>query len=1138
MKDLSKKIFILFGMCLLTALFIACPNNAQNGGQGGGDNPHENKDIHIKSVTLDGQVCNEGKEVLVSKEEAELVVELKESYEELNVKVDSSPVTVVTAGKKVKCNLKGITEAGMNVKIEISAKNKTKKNFNFIAKKAGEILIASVRLGEDLCKENETKTTQNTTSELSITFKEAYQGLNVKVNTKDADVKGKVAKITIENITEAGIDIEIVANATNKATKTFKCKVALKLEEIGIEGVTFEGNPCAKDGTIDTNKTEGDVVVTFEDAYEDLSVKINTELVTPVSKKATKRISNISEEGTKVEIEATAKGRKPFSYKFTLKKAKANEIGIASVTFEDVPCPENKTTETDKKEGTVKVTFLEAYAGLNVNINDTEALIAGKDATCTLLDIENTDVKIKATATGKLAKEYKFKLHRELEVVSIEYLKIEAKEIGSSSNPDQKTYSESVAPLLKEIASDGSTKVGVAREPKVKIIIKYKGSPSEPKLKVENITANKSAESSTPSWGNIYTDAIELNKGDNNIVVTYSEKGFKDLVYKFIVEYKEPEYEPIKSILIGGTEYKTKEDLEKLTKGTENFETDGEAKIQVEVEMPEIWYKDEGWSIKVDGSLCANTEFKKVGYGDYVYRLKKDVPLTEGDTKVVKIEFANPTRSFSKEYKANVTHKVVNKIKTLIFMNPAKGNKEDGRKTYSNYQFENTNNYYISGTNFGAEDREDKVLFAVETEDEAVSVQYAFSQTKLTLEQITEWKPTTKETIAYKDYYDIDQTVTAFAIKDQKLEFGSNFLYLCLQKGTTKTYYLQEIQREKLPVNDVEKDFEERVYKDVDGNKVDDYSPIAKKGLIRVLPHSPRAKVELATPSVKAFTLNSSDGYYECEIELTQENTPYSYNIIAEDGVTKKLYAGEYGQEFVVYDAIKKVRLGYKEKFSSWEGEAASLVDGKWYVNFDKAEAIKKDKKIYLFVGAFSGVAMSHTEFVEKNKENSYYGTNYMFEVNVASIVDDPTTHKEYTLPLTLNGKSCGNLEIAILLKDEIVQGISVHGTMAARLLDGRYVCKANIDTYYNKALVVWLYFIDDAEKNKPKETNRLIKVLKNGVDVPMEVYEWETQKLQFQNTPFNIADKEKITLKIQYFVDKTQTATPTKEYTLEIEDL
>ena len=53
-----------------------------------------------------------------------------------------------------------------------------------------------------------------------------------------------------------------------------------------------------------------------------------------------------------------------------------------------------------------------------------------------------------------------------------------------------------------------------------------------------------------------------------------------------------------------------------------------------------------------------------------------------------------------------------------------------------------------------------------------------------------------------------------------------------------------------------------------------------------------------------------------------------------------------------------------------------------------------------------------------------------------------------------------------------------------------------------------------------------------------MAVYRWETNKLQFENNSFNIADKEKITLKIQYFVNKTQTTTPTKEYTLEIEDL
>ena len=107
----------------------------------------------------------------------------------------------------------------------------------------------------------------------------------------------------------------------------------------------------------------------------------------------------------------------------------------------------------------------------------------------------------------------------------------------------------------------------------------YKGSPSEQKLKVENTTTNKSVLAQYGTWGAIDTEPIELKKGDNNIVVTYSEKGFKDLVYRFIVEYMEPEYEPIKFISIGGIEYKTKEELEKLTSGTESFMVDAQLSI-------------------------------------------------------------------------------------------------------------------------------------------------------------------------------------------------------------------------------------------------------------------------------------------------------------------------------------------------------------------------------------------------------------------------------------------------------------------------------------------------------------------------------------------------------------------------------
>ena len=1132
MNKLLKNVYILMGMYLCAIIFMACPNNAQNGRET--PDPKGTKNILIKSVTLDGSICGEGKDVFVANAQAELIVELKEAYEDISVKVNNTPVNVT--GKTVaKYNLQGITEAGINVKIELTAKNKNLKTFNFVARKAEEILIASVRLDGKPYTENEIAKTSNTTSVLSVTFKEAYQELNVKVNKKDAKVEGKVATASIESITETGVDIEIVATAKNKAPKTFKFKVVLKLEEMGVEKVTFDGNLVFKDSKIETNKTEGDVSITFEESYEDLKVKVNNEDASLSGKVATKKISNISEEGTDIKIEATAKGRKLFSYEFNVKKLNLNEIGIKSVTFEGTPCPENKTTNTEKQEGVVKVTFFEEYTGLQVQINNVSALVDHKEATHKIFSIADTEVNINATATGKTPKEYKFRLHRELPVVSINSLTIEAKEIGEPPNKDQKTYSESVAPLLTEIANDGSTKVGVTRDPKIKIKIMYKGSPSEQKLKVENTTTNKSVLAQYGTWGAIDTDPIELKKGDNNIVVTYSEKGFKDLVYRFIVEYMEPEYEPIKFISIGGIEYKTKEELEKLTSGTESFMVDAQLSINVQVEMPEVWYKDEGWSIKVGGADCPNTDFKKVGFTDVIYRLTKDVPLTEGGTKVVKIEFSNTTRSFTKEYKANVTHKVVHKLKTLIFMNPAKENREDGRKTYSNYQFETASSCYVSATYFGAEDREDKALFAVETEDEAVEVKYAFSQTKLKLDQITDWKPTTKETISYKDSYYLSQTVTAFAIKDQKLEFGSNFLYLCLQKGSIKTYYMQEIQRERLPADNTEKDSELQVYKDADGNVVQEYAPITKKGLIRVLPVSPRATVELATPLVKPFILNTSDGYYECEIELTEKTVPYSYNIIAEDGTTKQLYAGGYGQEFTISEAIGKVRHGYKVDLNSWEGEPVSQIDGKWYVNFDKVQAI--NKKIYLFVGAFTGVSISHPEFVEKKKDNSY-GTNYVFEVDVSSIIDTPNSKKEYTIPLSLNGKSCGNLEIVFLSKNEIIQGIRVCGATASLMPEGHYVCKANMNAQYDKKLIVWLYFIDADEKKDPETTNRAVKVFKDGVEIPMAVYRWETNKLQFENNSFNIADKEKITLKIQYFVNKTQTTTPTKEYTLEIDDL
>ena len=445
MKKLFKGMHILVGMCLFAMLFVACPNNAQGGEK---PNPAEKKDILIKSVTLGGVGCEEGKDVFVGEDQAELVVELKEACEDLVVKVNNSATTVVTQGKKVKYNLQGITEAGLTTKIDITAKNKNAKSFNFVAKKLGTI---------------------------------------------------------------------------------------------GVESVTFDDVPCAENATIDVNKSEGNVKVTFEQAYEGLSVTIaGKPAATLVGKVATGKIESISEEGTEIKIESTANGKKPFSYKFTLKKLKLSEIGIESVTFDDVLCAENATIETEKAEGDVKVTFVESYAGLSVTIAGTTATITGKEATAKIenITLEGIEVSINATATGKEAKTYKFTLKKLPPLPEIRKLSFKGKNIDPTAQfyKDGKDYFSDKAPFIKDIKADGSTKIGDVKESKLEITLKYTGTPSNPKLEIKNVTTDVTTSSTTASPILSTIDAsTELKKGDNSFILTYSEDGKRPFVLKFIV---------------------------------------------------------------------------------------------------------------------------------------------------------------------------------------------------------------------------------------------------------------------------------------------------------------------------------------------------------------------------------------------------------------------------------------------------------------------------------------------------------------------------------------------------------------------------------------------------------------------------
>jgi len=1043
MKKLFKGMHILVGMCLFAMLFVACPNNAQGGEK---PNPAEKKDILIKSITLGGISCEEGKDVFVGEDQAELVVELKEACEDLIVKVNNGATTVVTQGKKVKYNLQGITEAGLTTKIDITAKNKNAKSFNFVAKKLGMI---------------------------------------------------------------------------------------------GLESVTFDDVPCAENATIDVNKSEGNVKVTFEQAYEGLSVTIaGKPAATLVGKVATGKIESISEEGTEIKIESTANGKKPFSYKFTLKKLKLSEIGIESVTFDDMSCAENATIETEKAEGDVKVTFVESYAGLSVTIAGTTATITGKEATAKIenITLEGIEVSINATATGKEAKTYKFTLKKLPPLPEIRKLSFKGKNIDPTAQfyKDGKDYFSDKAPFIKDIKADGSTKIGDVKESKLEITLKYTGTPSNPKLEIKNVTTDVTTSSTTASPVLSTIDvSTELKKGDNVFILTYSEDGKRPFVLKFIVGYDEPKYEPISRIVVHGKWFATEDAFASLENGSESITVAGKASAEVEVEMPETWYYDTAeFTLKIDGVSCPKTDFQKTAWGENAkWTVKKDVALDVGTTKELKIEFENTTRSYKKEYKVNLVHYAVNELDSLIFAEATTTKKIDS-KVYSSFKFDAEKSYYKAKTNFKSEDRTENVHFFLSSKDSDATVKYAVSTTLVEPKDISAWQDASKKNVSYIDG---SETITkeAYAIENQALNYGSQYLYILLEKGAIKTYYITEVLRDKVKADDVSGD-QELVYQDDGGNKLADGYPLATKGLIRVLPTNPRAKVALVTPEEKDFE-KKTDGWFECQIELPEDKTKFSYKIIGEDTTKEKLYNDSYYQAFSKAPLIKELKFAYKENTAEYQKKLVGNVDGTHYLSFDKELA--KDKKIYLFVKAYKGLGIAVLpDFTEKKKTETETLTNYVFELDVTSLVDAAETKKEYSLNLTLDSKPCNPFKVTAFLQDEIIKSMFVRGKKCVQLPEGnKWVCKADMNISAYKRFIIDLYLL---QNETPKNTNRLVKMFQDGEEKLLTINEKAKNVLSFEYKDFEVASNQKITLKIQYFADKTQTATPTKEYTLEIEDI
>ena len=810
------------------------------------------------------------------------------------------------------------------------------------------------------------------------------------------------------------------------------------------------------------------------------------------------------------------------------------EIVISSVTVAGQPCAENATIEVDNERAEVIATFAESYAGLTVKIAGNPATVTGKVAKLTVESITETAkaIKIEAKATGKNDKTFNFSVKKVLPIASILKLTFEGKEINPKGTgyygKDQKIYYASSAPLLSEIASDGSTKIGDVREPKVNILVGYKDGVTGQKLKIENTTTGASDETTRiVGWKKSIELGIGLKLGDNNLTITYSEQGKGPLVYKVIVGYGNPNYDPIYLIKIIDSWYNTKEKFQALEAGNETLSVEGAPVADVKITMTGVWYEEDGWKLTLDGKDVEKRDFVKGGFSTVTYSIEKKVDLTKDGTKELKIIFENPIYSYKKTYKVSITHVSVNKIASIISID-AKNKVLVDTNLEANYSFEQDKNYYKAKDSILFNDRVEKGTFLITPQDDAIIPKYAFSDTEVDTSTISTWQVITKKEITYSNTYNKPITVNTYAIEEQNLKYEGQFLYILLEKDGVKTYYVTEIKREKVANNNAEKEKEEKIYQKENGEKIGDTSPISKKGKIRVLPKSPRAKVKLLTPREEDFILNASDGYYECSLDLIDRETPFSYKIVAEDSSTEVTYQGSFVKSVV----IKDFRFDYKRDGLTWQREFIDEFDGNYYLSFDKEEV--KENKLYLFISAYKGVEITCADFAESTKKDEYTATDYTIVLDVASLMNGTDKKKEYTATIALEGEALPQLHLTVYPQDDIIKGMYVGGMKCIQLPDDKYVRKADIDSNRPRKIAVDLWFTQNEDATN---TTRKIRLLKEGEEKTVTINKNETSALEFEHEGLIINDKDKMTFIIEYYANKDDPS-PARTYTLEIEDI
>lgn len=179
---------------------------------------------------------------------------------------------------------------------------------------------------------------------------------------------------------------------------------------ISIKHIKVDGKLCGNNDEVEVFESKVELEIEFEKMYQDLSIKIDNNIVSVSNKVVNYKVENITNFKKILEIEINAKDKKTEKIKIGVRKALPTEIKIDRIVLGTSLCHHNSNVVIETSKAMLTIEVLEKYKNFSVKVNDQLANVSGKVASLLIENITQTPkaLSVLITASGKVDKTVQF----------------------------------------------------------------------------------------------------------------------------------------------------------------------------------------------------------------------------------------------------------------------------------------------------------------------------------------------------------------------------------------------------------------------------------------------------------------------------------------------------------------------------------------------------------------------------------------------------------------------------------------------------------------------------------------------------------------------------------------------------------